>query len=201
MEAVEAPEALRLLPSPHSIRGHTGFRSGTRGSKAQPLHRITQPDCVCPSWRPFGEQGSILCGLSRVGDRTLQVLGRNPWKSLATESILPGRNPISILMGRLLTPIQLRCDISSTGAANVIPGVLTPPTSDPISRKDSSQPTHEQPSDSLTATLLHSTTRLSSSSLLWKRSRDAGSEAGSAVLPYQRNLQFSHALHSLLGAP
>ena len=24
---------------------------------------------------PFGEQGSILCGLTRVGDRTLQVSG------------------------------------------------------------------------------------------------------------------------------
>ena len=49
VEAVEVPDALRPVPSPYLARGNPGFRSGAWGSKAQPLHRITQPEGDCPS--------------------------------------------------------------------------------------------------------------------------------------------------------
>ena len=62
-------------------RGHPGFRSGTRGSKAQPLHRITQPKGACPSWANRSESKArsyAACPGSGTGPS--RFLGTKRWK-------------------------------------------------------------------------------------------------------------------------
>ena len=79
--SVEAPDALRPV--------YPGFRSGTWGSSAQPLHRITQPDALVPHgqtvrramldpMRPDSGRGPDPPGFS----------ARNPGKSLTMEPII-----------------------------------------------------------------------------------------------------------------
>ena len=89
--AIEVTDALRPEPLLYQMRGHPGIRCGTQGSKAQPLHRITQPNCACPSWETVRR--------ARL-DPMRPVPGRGPYppgfsagipgKSLTTESIIAG---------------------------------------------------------------------------------------------------------------
>ena len=89
--AVEAQDALRPEPFPHQMRGYPGIRCGTQGSKAQPLHRITQPDCACPSWETV--RRARLDPMRPVPGRGPDPPGFSagiPGKSLTTESIIAG---------------------------------------------------------------------------------------------------------------
>ena len=64
----------------------------TRRSSARLLDRLPQRMAVVPHGRPFGEQGSILCGLARVGELTLQVSrAGNSGKSLTSPSVSSSR--------------------------------------------------------------------------------------------------------------
>ena len=81
VEAVEVPDSLRPVPSPYLARGNPGFRSGTWGSSAQPLHRITQPKGACPSWADRSESKArsyAACPGSGTGPS--RFLGTNSWK-------------------------------------------------------------------------------------------------------------------------
>ena len=83
VEAVEVPDALRLVC--------TGFRSGTWGSSARPLHRITQPKGTCPSWETVRRAGlNPMRPDPGRGPDPPGFSARNPGKSLTTEPIIAG---------------------------------------------------------------------------------------------------------------
>ena len=67
----------RRTPSKNLPRTRYGdipaFEAALGGAALNPSTTSRIGKALVPHRRPFGEQGSILCGLSRVGDRTLQV--------------------------------------------------------------------------------------------------------------------------------
>ena len=90
-ELVGATDSLRSETAPYSIRRYPGFRNGTRGSSAQPIHRITHPEGACPSWADLSESNArsyAICPGS--GTEPSRFLGTKSWKSLIAEPIIAG---------------------------------------------------------------------------------------------------------------